>query len=137
MELALRKLKTKDRYEAEVRSFLSEFDEDTVERVIRFLIDRRIIDDTKTTQNLTERNTGKRLVSLEKLRAELLERGAPEETLDAVIGQDFENKCSGMLYLLARKFSPTDSRAKAARFLYSRGFSEEEIESVLDRFFKE
>ena len=137
MELALRKLKTKDRYEAEVRSFLSEFDEDTVERVIRFLIDRRIIDDTKTTQNLTERNTGKRLVSLEKLRAELLERGAPEETLDAVIGQDFENKCSGMLDLLARKFSPTDSRAKAARFLYSRGFSEEEIESVLDRFFKE
>ena len=137
MELAVRKLKTKDRYEAEVRSFLSEFDEDTVERVIRFLIDRRIIDDTKTTQNLTERNTGKRLVSLEKLRAELLERGAPEETLDAVIGQDFENKCSGMLDLLARKFSPTDSRAKAARFLYSRGFSEEEIESVLDRFFKE
>src|SRR5471030_73987 len=78
LELALRKLKQKDRYEAEVRGFLGEFDSNTVECVIRFLKDRRIIDDSKTTQNLIERQSGTRAVGLEKLRAELLERGAPE-----------------------------------------------------------
>ena len=38
---------------------------------------------------------------------------------------------------LAAKFSPEDnSRAKAARFLYGRGFSEDAIEGALDRFFQ-
>lgn len=135
LELALRKLRSRDRFEKEVRVFLSEFTPDTVDRVIEFLKDRRIIDDTKTTQTLIERHTGKRLVGIERLRAELMERGAPEETIDAVLGASNSDERLKMLEALSAKFTPADSRVKAARFLFSRGFPDEEIESVLDRFF--
>jgi len=135
LALALKKIRLQDRYEAEVRGFLNEFDPEAVECVIRFLKDRRIIDDSKTTQNLIDRNSGKRSVGLERLRAELLERGAPEETIDAILGSEPDGESQRMLEALSAKFSPDVSRAKAARFLYSRGFPEESIESVLDRFF--
>jgi len=137
LDLALRKLKSKDRFEAEVRLFLSEYPASVQERVIRFLKDRRIIDDTKTTLNLIERYSGKRSVGLEKLRAELQQRGAPEETIDAALNSSSGDERNKMLEALAAKFSPADGiRAKAARFLFSRGFPEEEIEGALDRFFQ-
>ena len=133
--LALRKIHTKERFEAEVRRFLADFPDDTVERVIEFLKGRRIICDSRTTQNLIERSSGKRAVGIGKIRTELIERGAPEETVESVLnGHEFDEQAQ-MLQLLEKKYSPTDSRPKAARFLFSRGFSEEEIESVLDRFF--
>ncbi len=136
LETALRKLKAKDRFEAEVRTFLAEFPADEVERVIQCLKGRRIIDDSKTTLNLIERYSGKRSIGLERLKAELLERGAPEEIVNAAIGGISSDERQKMLEALSAKLSPTDSRAKAARFLFSRGFPEEEIEGVLDHFFQ-
>lgn len=136
LELALRKIRSRDRFEAEVRGFIAVYEPDTVDRVIRFLKDRRIIDDTKTIQNLVERQSGKRLVGIENLRAELLKRGAPEDTVRAILRESLDDESQRMLEALSAKFKPTDSRAKAARFLYSRGFPEEEIEGVLDRFFR-
>jgi len=64
-----------------------------------------------------------------------MERGAPEETIDAVLGASNSDERLKMLEALSAKFTPADSRVKAARFLFSRGFPDEEIESVLDRFF--
>ena len=135
LELALKKIGSKDRFESEVQAFLSDFPNDTSERVIAFLKDRRIINDTRTIQTLLERYSGKRSIGIEKLRAELLERGAPEETVEAVLVQFAEGESQRMLDALSAKFKPSDSRAKAGRFLFSRGFSEDEIESALDRFF--
>ncbi len=137
LELALRKLKTKDRFESEVRLFLAEYPTQAVDHVITFLKERRIIDDTKTTIHLIERYSGKRAIGLEKLRAELLERGAPEETISVVLGEFLDEERQRMQDALTAKFSPEHStRAQAARFLYSRGFDEEEIEGALDRFFQ-
>jgi SOS response regulatory protein OraA/RecX len=137
LDVALKKIKTKDRFEAEVRLFLAEFPTTVSDRAISFLKDRRIIDDTKTTSSLIERYSGKRAIGLEKLRAELQERGAPEETINAVLGELLLEERQRMNDALTAKFSPeSGSRAKAARFLYSRGFSEEEIEGALDRFFQ-
>jgi len=137
LALALRKLKTKDRFESEIRLFLVEFPTESVERVIRFLKERRIIDDTKTTLSLIERYTGRRSVGSEKLRAELLERGASEEIINLALVGTSTGEQDKMLEALSAKFSPEEkARAKAARFLFSRGFPEEEIESVLDRFFQ-
>jgi SOS response regulatory protein OraA/RecX len=137
LEFALKKLRTRDRYESEVRLLLGAFEPLAVERVIRLLKERRIIDDTKTTQNLIERYSGKRSVGAERLRAELLERGAPEETVDAILGLSFADQRQTMFEALSSKFSREGvSRVKAARFLVSRGFPEEEIEGVLDRFFQ-
>ncbi len=137
LKLALKKLRTKDRFEAEVREFLSEFPPSVVDRAITRLKERRIIDDTKTTLNLTERYSGRRSVGLEKLRTELLERGAPEEIVNTALSEFADSESERILLTLAAKFSPTDdARLKAARFLSSRGFQEEGIESALDRFFQ-
>lgn len=136
LALALKKIHSQERFEAEVRRFLAEFPNDTVERVIRFLKDRRIICDSRTTQNLIERSSGKRAVGIGKLRAELIERGAPEETVESVLGEYQSDERELMLQLVHKKYEPTDSRAKVARFLFSRGFTEGDIEDVLDRFFQ-
>ncbi len=137
LEQALRKLKTKDRFEAEIRGSLAEFPAPVVDRVIAFLKGRRIIDDSKSIVNLVERHSGKRAISLERLRAELIERGAPEETIGAALADIGGDERRRMLEALAGKFSPAGgSRAKAARFLWSRGFAEDDIEVVLDRFFQ-
>ncbi len=135
LKLALKKIGTKDRFESEVHAFLADFPSDTSERVIEFLKERRIINDTRTIQNLLERYSGKRSIGIEKLRAELLERGAPEETIEAVLIQHAHGESQRLSDVLSAKFKPSDSRAKAGRFLFSRGFSEDAIESALDRFF--
>lgn len=137
LELALRKLRARDRFEAEIRSVLSEFPITTVDRVISHLKDRRIIDDDRSIINLIEHYSGRRSIGLERLRAELIRRGAPEETIDAVLGDVRRDERQKMLEALAAKYSPTvGDRGKAARFLHSRGFAEEEIEGALDCFFR-
>ena len=85
VKLALRKLRARDRFETEIRADLAGYPEDIVERVVRFLIERKLLDDTRTTQNLIERNTGRRSIGVERLTAELKRRGAPEEALQACV----------------------------------------------------
>jgi SOS response regulatory protein OraA/RecX len=73
----------------------------------------------------------------ERIRIELLQRGAPEETVDEAMRQMAETQRDRMLTVLSAKFESDDSyRLKAARFLFSRGFPEEDIEATLDLFFQ-
>lgn len=137
LDLALRKLRTADRFESEVRGYLTDagYGEDTVDQVVAHLKGRKILDDTRTINSLIERRSGRRSVGEEKLRAELLARGAPEEAVSEALGASSDGEAERMHEALSGKFRPTDSRAKGARFLLSRGFSEEEVEGALDRYF--
>ncbi len=135
LALALRKLGQSDRFESEIRTLLKAYDPGTVEEVVTHLKEKRLLNDNKTIQNLNERNTGRRAVGKEKLRAQLERRGAPEESIDAALASSEEGEPERMDEVLRSRFKPTDSRAKAARFLFSRGFPEESIESALERFF--
>jgi len=81
--------------------------------------------------------TGRRAAGVEKLRAELERRGAPENIIaECLADLSPANQKQGMLDALSAKFRPTDDRAKGGRFLISRGFSEDEIEGALDEFFQ-
>lgn len=72
----------------------------------------------------------------EKIRAELVKRGAPEETIESHLAAILDDEeAEGIDELLTSKYRPTDSREKAGRFLYGRGYVEEQIEPALDRFF--
>ncbi len=134
--ISLKKLRSQARFESEIRQFLEEFPEEVTECVIQFLRERRILDDSKTTQSLIERYSGRRSVGSERIRAELTKRGAPEEMIDAALAGANAGEGEGMLQALEAKFGRTlPDRAKAARFLYARGFPEDEIESALDQFF--
>lgn len=135
LQESVKYLAGRDRFEAELRAHLTSKQMiEEADAVIEHLRRRRIIDDGKLIQNLVERNAGKRAVGKEKLRAELLRRGAPEVEVDMALAETSEPE-ETLDRLLAEKLRPGDSRAKAGRFLVSRGFEEEQIESALDRHF--
>jgi SOS response regulatory protein OraA/RecX len=134
----LERLRRSDALEAEIRASLERngFESAIVERVVAYLRERRLINDIKTIDNLVVTKTGKRAAGIEKLRSELVRRGAPEELIEERLAQvSADSQAEGMRSVLAARFKQTDSRAKGARLLLSRGFSEDEIGSALDEFF--
>lgn len=137
LALALEFLRVRERFEAEIRAHLASKGVDVgVDETLAHLRQRKLVDDRRLIQNLIERNSGKRTVGIEKLRAELTRRGAPEAEVDSQIANLGEqNECIDAL--LDKKLRPGDNRAKAGRFLFSRGFSEEAIEDALNRRFPE
>ena len=124
--------------ESELESSLTRngFSTATVKRVLAALRDKRIVDDPKTINNLIARRTGKRTVGIEKMRHELIAKGAPEELVEqGLAAVTMESQSDGMRALLAAKCKREDGRAKGARLLLSRGFDADVIETVLDEFF--
>ena len=112
------------------------FKQETVEKVLATLREKRLVDDSKTIDRLVAQRTGKRAAGIEKIRHELLAKGGPEELVEQRLAEvSPESQREGMLALLNAKCKPTEGRAKGARFLLSRGFDEDAIAGVLDEFF--
>lgn len=135
LKAAFNFLRSRDRFAAELRVHLTTkgYEEAVVEKVVEFLLERKLLNDNKTTQNLIERNSGKRAVGIERLKAELEKLGAPEESIERHLA-DGPNESELALQALRAKYKTETARAKAGRFLYGRGFSEEATESALDAF---
>lgn len=140
MEDALTFLKSRDRFEREVRERLDSrgHGSEVIDLVVSHLIRRKLIEDRRTTQNLVARMSGKRAAGVEKLRAELNRRGAPEEIIEECLAElSPVQQRKAMLDALSAKFKPADDRVRGARFLLSRGFVDDEIEGPLDEFFRQ
>lgn len=134
LEAAIRFLSRRDRLSEEVRRHLVSkgVAAADVEEVVSYLQERKLLDDARTTQSLISRQSGKRAVGTERLRAELIELGAPENAIETELsGLDDSARA---LEALRGKFKSPVPRAKAARFLDGRGFGEEAIVSALDSF---
>ncbi len=132
-------LRASDRFSSEIRRSLEAkgFEAKDIEATLDHLIRRKLVDDRRTTLNLIERRSGRRSVGTEKLRSELMGRGAPEEIVDECLaGLPHDRQRQAMLEALSSKFKPDGNRIKGARFLISRGFEEDEIEGALDEFFQ-
>src|SRR5437870_4990907 len=125
LAVALRRLHASEKFEVELRSALGKFDAEIVDRVIEFLKDRGFVDDERTAKNQSERRTGKRAVGRGRLVDELTGRGATVETVERNLPSDCGDESDRIMEALAAKYGPNDSRARAARFLFARGFSEE------------
>jgi regulatory protein len=139
LEQALKFLRARDRFSAEVASHLLArgYGAEATATVLDHLVRRKLIDDRRTIQNLVARMSGRRAAGIEKLRAELAKRGAPEEIVDECLTQITpEDQRRAMFDVLRAKMQPTDDRARGARLLLSRGFSEDDIEGALDEFFQ-
>jgi len=136
LAIALRRLQASDRFEAEIRKALARFSDSTVDRVVVYLRGQRFLNDERVTARYIEGNVGRRAVGTERLRSRLLAKGAPPEVLEqADTGNDVERALSA----LAGKFrdpSPSD-RGRAGRFLFGRGFGEDDVESALAQYFGE
>ena len=137
LAVALRRLETSDRYEAEVRKALGRYSSATVEKVLSYLKEKRFLDDARTTETVLQFNEGKRAVGVEKVRQKLESRGAPEGLLHRAVTVTANGDAERAELLLKTRYADAkmEDRAKAGRFLYSRGFREETIESVLEGHF--
>lgn len=138
LALAMKRLAQRDRLTAELTGELSErgYSQSEREQVLEFLIRRRLVDDEKTIRNIIERRSGRRAAGRERLRSDLQKLGASEQAIEASLGAiSDEDELEAMSQVLASRRWPEGARPKAARFLHSRGFSEELLETALDRFF--
>jgi SOS response regulatory protein OraA/RecX len=138
LAVAMKRLARRPLFSAEIeRDLLSrEYSEPEVKDVLSFLWKHRLLDDQKTALSLVESHSGRRSVGKGKLRAELIRRGAPEDTIESCIeGQTDDDELEAMRQALESKRWPANSRPRAARFLISRGFDEDLVESALITFF--
>jgi len=136
--LAMKRIAQRDRLSFELSRELEAkgYGEAEVGEVLEFLTSRRLVDDEKTIQSLIERRTGRRAAGKEKIRAELQKLGVPDEKIEpflSSVGDDDELERMNQA-LNSRSWSSKD-RVRAARFLVSRGFSEDLLDTALDRFF--
>lgn len=134
---ALRMVHASDKLSAEVKQALirSGVNEETSGRVLALLSERRVLDDQKTILKAVERALGRRGLGKEKIRASLIARGAPEEMVEACLAQHNESDELERMLELLRSRADKNTRAKAGRFLASRGFGEESVEDALNAFF--
>jgi SOS response regulatory protein OraA/RecX len=134
----MERLRRSEALEAEVRAGLERngFQAPTVERVVALLRERRLLNDTKTINSLVEAKSGKRAAGIEKLRFELTRKGAPEELIESRLAEITpDEQAESIRSLLRAKCKPTDSRAKVARLLLSRGFDEDSVCEAVNEFF--
>jgi len=104
-----------------------------VDAVLNRLNSRRLLDDARAVQQAIASNQGRRAVPAVELRRRLEARGADSAAL-ALIEMTEEPNLGP---LLARFERSDRGRARAYRFLASRGFAEEEILSALERYLAE
>jgi len=139
LAVALRRLQTSDRFESEVRRSLTGFGDEIVEQVVRHLRDKRILNDRRVVDAVVERNVGRGAVGADRLRAKLESRGAPAPEIEIAVASAGEMEPELAFNLLAAKFPGRmeSDRPRAGRFLFSRGFDEDVVESTLNRYFAE
>lgn len=136
---ALRLLRASDKFSAEVRTALlgRGHSEDVVADVLSFLSERRILDDTQTCENAVSRMAERLGRGKDRIRAELMARGAPEEIVEqalARLADDVESET--MQRLLHKGLRGSHDRQKAWRMLASRGYDSDSIAIAVDRYFE-
>lgn len=112
------------------------FAPDTADAVLDRMQSRGIVDDERVVRLAFERSAGLKASSSSKVAIKLLARGAPAELVEAYATQGSgEGDLENMLLLLRKRYPDRENRAKAGRFLFSRGYSEETVESALEQYF--
>ena len=109
------------------------FENDVVAETVEFLTKNRLLDDLRFARNAVERNAGKRAIGDQALRDKLESRGVPVEVIDELMIEVDQDELSRAKVLVDAKFSGSQSPGRVARFLSSRGFSDDTIESILER----
>lgn len=138
---ALRLLAKRPLLVAELRAKLlgKGLDDRNVDAVIDHLSRRGFLKDQSRLDSILARSADERRgFGRMKAEQELLRIGATEEQAQQALSKvDDESELVKMGVLLRRKYPAGGDRARAGRFLVSRGFEEGLIEMALDRFLGE
>lgn len=136
---ALLRLKTAERTAAELRKTLVEkHSPEDVEAALVWLTQRGLLSDDRAAEAVVRpRTAGRRAEGDARLRQRLEARGVDSEAVERALAEA-PDEAGRVQDALRAKFRPeVGQRAKAGRFLLSRGFDEDAIDGVLDRFFGE
>lgn len=134
LETAVKLLATRSHFESELRQKLSRFPDQEVEEAVLELRNRGYLNDAKALQTFCDEHQGKRLLSSESL-AQLLSQKGVQVDRSSLPNPTVENMVTA---LHGKKFDPAsgqNERSRAARWLSTRGFDEQEVESALSLFF--
>jgi regulatory protein len=135
-ERAVRLLARHDRSEFEIRTRLAAVDvaPPLIDTTVRRLRERRYLDDRRLATTAAE-FAAQRGHGSEYVRAQLTAKGVAEALIEESITATFDNELGLARQVLERRFPhqpqlPAE-RAKAARFLYQRGFPEAVVLAIL------
>lgn len=135
LKWALESIARSDKLEAELNEGLKRYGFSDADRaaVLAYLRDTGIVRDRNTIAAHIKRRSGRKPIGRDKIRAELLARGAPEDLIEECLaaGNPEDESDKARAALRGRFKGPID-RARAGRFLVGRGFAEETIATVLD-----
>ncbi|CAN5394590.1 hypothetical protein BH11ARM1_BH11ARM1_02000 [soil metagenome] len=134
LAIALKKMRNAECFESEIRGLLAAYPASTVDQVIGHLQQKSLLNDLRAAESVVRYRSGKRLISNRALTVQLTERGASQETIEKVLGSA-EDEMVQLGELLASRYQPSDHPGKAGRFLYTRGFSDDQIETALESYF--
>ena len=136
--IAMKSLVRRSRLSGEISKSLQSkgYLNEEIEATLRFLSGNGLIDDEKAIAEQVESRSGRRSVGSERLRSELLSKGATASQVEEALASRIdEDELAAMLAALAgRRWNPLE-RDRAGRFLASRGFDPELIPAALDRSF--
>lgn len=128
MTVALKALKSRDRFASDIRLRCKRAGckQEATELVLQELSEKSLIDDTSLAKRTAERWSQEKKWGKRRIYLELRKRGAPQESANLAISEIEEN-INKALALIRGK--PKD---KAARALWSAGFSKDTIQTVLE-----
>lgn len=130
--VSLKSLAAFEKFSAEISALLERkgFDEPVRTQVLGHLTRKKLLDDRRCAElaarRLFEKGSGR-----EKILRTLEARGCVPEVIEEVLAA-IEPAPGHALETLRKKFPNGVHKEKAARFLYSRGFSQEEIEVAIE-----
>lgn len=131
---AIHLLERRPLFEEQLRVKLSAYADEDVEAAIAELSQRRILDDRRLALDFVAEHRGKNILSADALRAKLEAKGLtfipieiPEPT-----GEEVQSALESRHF---RINGDAHERARASRWLGSRGFDAETVELAADRYF--
>ncbi len=140
LKWALAALERRDLLSSEIEARLRTkgFSGDAIDGAMSALRSVKFLDDERVQERLAEFKTRSKAVGREKARAALEARGIAPGTAEALVNAFLpeEEEQTRALAILEKRFEGTEKLDKAARYLASRGFSEETIEFAIEKHFQ-
>lgn len=126
-------LRRREYSELELREKLyAKHPRDYADEAVSLLVEAGLVSDKRAIEATIHRLSERKIVGDAEIRVKLEKLGIGWEEANSIIGTQISPEIERAKELVSKKFDSESSPAKIGRFLYSRGFDESTIESVLE-----
>lgn len=125
------------RSEWEIRDYLKrkKYDQDTIEKLLNKLSERRLVNDLAFAQAWVENRRLLKNMSKRRLKQELKTKRVNDEIIDEIMGLDETNELEVLKELVAKKRTQTryKDNLKLMQYLSRQGFNYNDIKTTLEK----